>query len=58
MADQETYSFQATEVAETDLAILLKIEGEEHWIARSKLTDDGGGWYTIPEWLAIDNGIV
>lgn len=57
MAD-ETYSFKAEQIGETDMAVLLNVDGDEKWFPRSKITDDGEGWWTVPEWLAISEEIV
>jgi regulation of enolase protein 1 (concanavalin A-like superfamily) len=47
-----------------DQAILVKIGGEKHWLPRSQIeieyTDQHKHFATVtlPEWLAIDKGLV
>lgn len=46
-------------VAETDRALLIAIEGEETWVARSVLRDDdlpeAGGEMEVRRWVAEEN---
>ncbi len=58
MAKGETYSFEADIIVETELAFLLNVDGEDIWFPKSKIEDDGGAWWTVPEWLAIEKEIV
>ena len=53
--------------ADTGLASLFKVEddpfAEKVWIPRSQikdssLDDDGSGWIEIPEWLAVEKGLL
>jgi hypothetical protein len=48
---------------ESDLAVLVEIDGDEHWLPWSQIvvSDDErhGGWLVVmPEWLARREGIV
>ena len=43
---------------ETGMAGLFVIEGEEVWISLSQIEDDTGSELTIPEWLALEKGLV
>lgn len=53
-------------VGETAAAILVEVDGEEHWIPRSQLherdnevTEEGDeGDLVVAEWLALDKGLV
>lgn len=49
----------------TDAAILVEINGEEHWIPQSQIDDDSEVWkkgdegrLVISEWLAEKKGLV
>lgn len=41
-------------------AILLSIDGENHWIPKSQIDehDRQNNYVVIPEWLAIEKGLV
>lgn len=54
----KTYSFEAELRAETDLAILLEVDGNEKWFPRSQIEEAENGWWTVPEWLAIEKEII
>jgi hypothetical protein len=47
---------------ETDDAVLFKIEdgllGETVWIPKSQILDQNDDLFEIPEWLAIERGLV
>lgn len=63
--DDDTVTIGDIEVkASTPKAILIEVDGEEHWIPRSQLldgtdVDDVGdeGKIVIPKWLADDRGL-
>ncbi len=56
--NSEPYSFEATLEHETDGAYLLIVDGEKVWFPKSMVTDDGGDWWTTPEYFAIEKEIV
>ena len=67
--NNEPVLFEDVEVlATTDLALLCDIEGDEHWIPKSQILNGGDlqddaekgdkGELVIPEWLAVDEGLV
>ncbi len=39
-------------LAETDKAKLFKIEGEEVWLPKSQIEDEGEEIVAVPKWLA------
>ena len=62
----ETESFEVSAVKrETDKAILVTIEGEDHWIPKGQIHDDsecygvesGPGVLIISRWLAEQKGL-
>lgn len=53
--------------ATTDDAILIAIDLEKVWIPRSQILDEedddfpvggGSGWLEIPEWIALEKGLI
>lgn len=61
---RQTVSVDASCIAETDLAILVDIEGEEFWIPKSQVHDDSEvyqegdeGLLVISKWIAEKEGI-
>ena len=65
MEDQDTVSFEDVKAkAETDKAILCRINGEKHWIPKSQIDDDSEVWrkgdvgtLIVSEWFAEQRGI-
>lgn len=46
-------------IRETEMAFLIDDgSGEQVWIPKSLTVYDGGSTFTIPEWLAIEKGLV
>lgn len=46
-------------VSETELAYLVDMDGERFWVPKSKCTyDENEEELTIPEWLALDKGMI
>lgn len=43
---------------ETDSAYLFKIDDEEVWIAKSQCVITDGDVVEMPEWLAVDKGLI
>lgn len=42
----------------TDAALLVDFEGTQVWLPKSQVEDNNDGTFTMPEWLAIEKGIV
>lgn len=68
-SNNEPTSFDEVVIkAVTDLAFLMEIDGDDHWIPKSQILDGGNfdddselgdqGELLIPEWLAIEKGLV
>lgn len=46
-------------VSETQRGILFQIDGKRHWLPRSQIeVDTDAKQVTMPEWLAIEKGLV
>lgn len=45
-------------VRETDKAKLFATAEGEIWIPKSQIVDEGDDVFTIPEWLAVEKGLV
>lgn len=45
-------------VRESDKAKLFKTSEGEVWIPKSQIVDEGDDVITIPEWLAVEKGLV
>ena len=43
---------------ETDSAVLVEIDGEDIWIPKSQITTMSDFDLDIPEWLAIEKGLI
>ena len=64
--DGETVEFEdVTALRESDLAICVRIDGEQHWIPQSQIHDDSEVWKSgqtgtlvITRWLAEQKGLV
>lgn len=55
----ELVDFAAVKVMETDSAILLDHgDEEEAWFPKSIIEDNGDGTYTVPEWWAMEKGVI
>jgi hypothetical protein len=59
----ERVDFFAVTLRETDLAVLMDIDGEEVWVPKSILDEewpevDCEGDITLPEWFATKEGLV
>jgi hypothetical protein len=63
---KRTVEFEDVEcTVETDNAILVEIEGEEHWIPKSQIDDASEvygrgheGTLIVTEWIATQKGLV
>lgn len=59
-------SFDEAEVLrETEAALLIRIDGAEHWIPKSQISDDSEIWkqgdkgmLVVTEWIATQKGLV
>lgn len=62
----KTVTFEkVTVVRETDNALLVDIEGKEHWIPKSQIDDDSevyalgtDGDLVVSEWIALQKGLI
>lgn len=45
-------------IYETALAWLLNIDGDQVWLPKSQVEDHGDGTFTVPEWLALERGLI
>lgn len=50
-------------VRETEKALLVEIDGEQHWLPKSQLLDidsddNESGTVTVRHWLAVEKGLV
>lgn len=46
-------------VRQTENAFLVKDDKDkEHWLPKSQVEHNGGTSFTMPEWLAVDRGLV
>lgn len=43
---------------ETDMAFLLNAEGVQVWVPKSLVENNEDGTFTLPEWLAMEKGLV
>jgi hypothetical protein len=58
MADPKLFDFAATLKHETDAAFLVNDGDKDYWLPKKLTEDNGDGTFTIPEWMAIEKGIV
>lgn len=65
--DNETVSFEGVEVVrETDKALLVLLDGDEHWIPKGQIDDSSevfsqastGGRLVITAWIAEKKGLL
>jgi hypothetical protein len=52
------FDFDAELKHETDKAFLVSYEGKDYWLPKSMTENNNDESFTIPEWLAIDKGLV
>lgn len=55
---RELYDFAATLKHETDAAFLVTDGIKDYWLPKSMTENNGDGTFTLPEWLAVEKGIV
>lgn len=41
----------------TEKALLVDVDGDEYWLPRSQIVDEGDGIVAIPQWLADKEGL-
>ena len=58
MSDPKLFDFAATLKHETDNAYLVNDGDKDYWLPKKLTEDNGDGTFTIPEWLAVEKGIV
>lgn len=58
MNDQKLFDFAGVLKYETELAFLVNDGDKDYWLPKAKTEDNGDGTFTLPEWLAIEKGIV
>lgn len=58
MSDPKLFDFAATLKHKTDGALLVTDGTADYWLPKKLTEDNGDGTFTIPEWLAIEKGIV
>lgn len=45
-------------LSETNKAFFADVDGTRVWLPKSLVEYDGHGQFTMPEWLAIEKGLV
>ena len=58
MSDPKLFDFAGTLKHETDNAFLVNDGDKDYWLPKKLTEDNGDGTFTLPEWLAIEKGIV
>jgi hypothetical protein len=58
MPDAKLFDFAAELKHETENAFLVTDGDKDYWLPKSMTEDNGDGTWTIPEWIAIEKGIV
>lgn len=58
MSDIKLFDFSAELKHKTDRAYLVNDGDKDFWLPKQFTENNGDGTFTIPEWLAIDKGIV
>ena len=58
MTDPGLFDFAATLKHETESAYLVNDGDKDYWLPKKLTEDNGDGTFTIPEWLAVEKGIV
>ncbi len=65
MARDEATTFDAEFISETDLAILVDIDGDEVWLPKSQIEMSDGSLdagdlieIDVPDWLAEEKGLL
>jgi hypothetical protein len=58
MADPKLFDFAGTLKHETEKAFLVTDGTKDYWLPKGMTENNGDGTFTIPEWLAVEKGIV
>ena len=59
MGGESLAEVDATCLHDTDDAFLLDHGGKDSvWVPKSLVDDNGDGTFTMPEWLAMEKGII
>lgn len=58
MSDAMLFDFVGILKHETENAFLVNDGDKDYWLPKKLTEDNGDGTFTIPEWLAIEKGIV
>lgn len=58
MSEAKLFDFAAELKHETSNAFLVTDGDNDYWLPKSMTENNGDGTFTIPEWLAVDKGIV
>lgn len=58
MSDPKLFDFAAELRHETEKAFLVHDGEKEFWLPKAMTEMNGDGTFTLPEWLAIEKGIV
>jgi hypothetical protein len=58
-------TFTASVIRQTDAALLVEIDGKQHWIPQSQIDDDSEVWeegqdgdLVVSQWIAEQRGLV
>lgn len=57
-ADENLFDFAAELKHETDKAFLVNDGEKDYWLPKRFTEQNADGTFTIPEWLAVEKGIV
>ena len=58
MTDNKLYDFAATLKHETANAFLVNDGDKDYWLPKSLTEYNNDGTFTVPEWLAVEKGLV
>lgn len=56
--DIKLFDFSATLKHETEGAFLVTDGDNDYWLPKKLTENNGDGTFTLPEWLAVEKGIV
>jgi hypothetical protein len=58
MSDPKLFDFAAELKHETEKAFLANDSDKDYWLPKGMTKNNNDGTFTIPEWLAVEKGIV
>jgi hypothetical protein len=58
MTDAKLFDFAAELKHETANAFLVTDGDKDYWLPKKLTENNGDGTFTLPEWMAIEKGIV